>query len=394
MLKFLWILFSLFALPAAALAADPLVELGEQLFNNETFDGNGRTCVTCHDAAESFGASPEGIAALFSSDPQDPLFIAENDPALATLENPCLMRQGNERALFLENVDGFGSAPVFRASPHLLNIALTAPYGQSGHVANLRDFPDGAIQQHFTQTMARAVGTDFRLATSQELDALEAFMGSITFPTDGNLSLDRMIEYAVSEGADAAAIERGRDLFFGDVAQCSRCHSGPALSDADGSLGTGTGNLAFDTGVVNLGVNNNDGCFGGPGDPTIPLPAEAGGAREFSTPPLLGVAKTGPFFHDHSAETLFDAVNFYASVTFLVSPAAALMPTPSAFSIADTFDMVAFLEAISVDPPAPAVPSLPRWSTGLLGGVLLAAFPLVRALRRRRRKRSAAGGSS
>ena len=205
---------------------------------------------------------------------------------------------------------------MFRGSPHLLNVGLTAPYGQSGSVANLRDFPEGAIVQHATKTMARVLGSDFRFPTTQELDALEAYMNSITFPTDGNLSLDRMIAYAVSQGADEAAIERGRDLFFGDLAQCSRCHSGPALAHADGSLGSGTGNLAFNTKVVDLGVNNNDGCFGGPGDPTIPLPAEAGGSREFSTPALLGVANTAPFFHDHSAETLFDARTYYDSLAF------------------------------------------------------------------------------
>jgi cytochrome c peroxidase len=356
MARFLFALSLLFVSPMSSLAADPLVELGDQLFLEETFDGNGRTCATCHDANESYGMTPEGIASFFAADPLDPLFIAENDPALETLENPCLMRQGNERALFLANIDGFASPPVFRGAPHLLNIGLTGPYGQSGDVANLRDFPTAAIEQHFTQTMARNAGPDFRLPTDSELDALEAFMNSITFPTDGDLDLDRMIFYAVAQGADAAAIERGRDLFFGDVAQCSRCHSGPALADADGSLGTGTGNLAFNTGVVNLGANNNDGCFGGPGDPTIPLPAEAGGNREFSTPPLLGVANTAPFFHDNSSDSLFDAVSFYVSKTFLTSPAAALLPQPSIFSIADTLDMVAFLEAISVDPPPEAVP--------------------------------------
>jgi len=356
MTRFLFTLFLLFGMPIGSVAADPLVELGERLFAEETFGGNGRTCATCHAADESFGMAPQGIASLFAADPLDPLFIAENDPALATLENPCLMRQGNERALFLENVDGFASPPVFRGSPHMLNIGLTGPYGQSGEVANLRDFPTAAIEQHFTQTMARNPGPDFRLPTSNELDALEAFMGSITFPTDGDLDLDRMILYAVSQGADAAAIQRGRSLFFGEVAQCSRCHSGPALADADGSLGTGTGNLDFDTGVVNLGVNNNDGCFGGPGDPGVPLPAEAGGRRKFSTPPLLGVANTAPFFHDNSSDTLFDAVSFYVSATFLTSPAAALLPQPSIFSIADTLDIVAFLEAISVDPPPQAVP--------------------------------------
>ena len=393
MARFL-IAFCLWVLPASSLAADPLVEMGEQLFNSETFDGNGRTCATCHVAGESFGLSPQGIASLFSSDPLDPLFIAENDPALATLENTCLLRQGNERALFLENVDGFASPPVFRGSPHLLNLALTAPYGQSGHVPTLRNFPDGAVEQHFTQTMARSQGSDFRLPTGQELDALEAFMASITFPTDGNLNLDRMIAYAVSQGTDAAAIQRGRDLFFGDLAQCSRCHDGPALSDADGSLGTGTGNLNFDTGVVNLGANQNDGCFGGPGDPTIPLPPEAGGNREFNTPQLLGVANTAPFFHDNSAETLFDSVNFYASATFLTSPAGLLLPTPSVFSIADTLDMVAFLEAVSVDPPPASVPGLRPGSIALLAGLLVATSRLAWApLRSRGGKRNTRGGA-
>jgi cytochrome c peroxidase len=258
-------------------------------------------------------------------------------------------------------------------------------------VANLRDFPDGAIVQHATKTMARAPGVDFRLPTAGELDAMEAFMNSITFPTDGNLSLDRMIAYAISQGADEAAIERGRQLFFGDLAQCSTCHSGPALAHADGSLGLGTGNLAFDNGVVNLGVNNNDGCFGGPGDPTIPLPSEPAG-REFSTPPLLGVANTAPFFHDHSVETLFDAVSFYASVTFLTSPAGLLLPTPSAFSIEDTLDLVAFLEAISVDPPPDpmGVPSLSPSSLAIVAGLLL-AMPLL-LTRIGRGKQGAKGG--
>ncbi len=140
----LCLLLTILSMPGSSLAANHRVALGEQIFNNETFDGNGRTCATCHVAGQSFGVNPQGIASLFASDPLDPLFIAENDPALATLENSCLMRQGNERALFLENIDGFASPPVFRASPHLLNIALTAAYGQSGGVANLRDFPAGA----------------------------------------------------------------------------------------------------------------------------------------------------------------------------------------------------------------------------------------------------------
>ena len=69
MARFLSTLSLLFALPLASLAADPLVPLGEQLFFEETFDGNGRTCATCHDPGESFGGTPQGIASLFAADP-------------------------------------------------------------------------------------------------------------------------------------------------------------------------------------------------------------------------------------------------------------------------------------------------------------------------------------
>jgi cytochrome c peroxidase len=372
------LIFALTPLATPAHAIDPLVELGQQIFDNETFDGNGRTCRTCHDANQAYSITSDGIATLFASNPLDPLFINENDPALATLENSCLLRGGDFRALMLENPDGFGSPPVFRNAPHLLNVGLTAPYGQTGDVPLLRDFVEPAIVQHATKTMARVAGVDFRVPTSGELDALEAYMNSISFPTDGNFDLDRMINYAIELGADAAAIQRGRDLFFDGSAgapQCFRCHSGPTLSDADGSLGTGTGNLNFNTGVVNVQANQDDNCEGGPGDPTKPLPAEDGGNREFNTPSLLGIAAIAPFFHDGSAGTLLDAVKFYSSFTFFNSPAGLLMPTDAAFTNVDASDITAFLEALSVDPsPAVAVPSLSPWSISLLV-VLLLAIP-------------------
>ena len=40
-------------------------------------------------------------------------------------------------------------------------------------------FAQGAIAQHFPKTLERINGIDFRLATSEELDALEAYMLSL-----------------------------------------------------------------------------------------------------------------------------------------------------------------------------------------------------------------------
>ena len=64
------------------------------------FNGNGRTCGTCHPADNNFTIDPEFIAALPDD---DPLFVAEFVPALAeNFEKPELMRKVG---LILENTN-------------------------------------------------------------------------------------------------------------------------------------------------------------------------------------------------------------------------------------------------------------------------------------------------
>jgi hypothetical protein len=74
---------------ASVETTDALVARGAQLFFHETFGGNGRTCGTCHRAEDNLTLSPDFIATLPQS---DPLFVAENVPELAELENPQLLR--------------------------------------------------------------------------------------------------------------------------------------------------------------------------------------------------------------------------------------------------------------------------------------------------------------
>ena len=85
---------------------DALIALGRDLFFEETFDGNGRTCGSCHPASNNFAIDLAFIATLPD---EDPLFVAESNPDLAeNFENPTLMR---EVGLILENQDGFGDLP-------------------------------------------------------------------------------------------------------------------------------------------------------------------------------------------------------------------------------------------------------------------------------------------
>ena len=101
-----------------------------------------------------------------------------------------------EFGLILENVDGL-EAPttkfVMRGVPHTLGLQVSlqrdtglanppAPAemtGWSGDGApgagSLREFATGAVTQHFTKSLLRRVGQDFKLPTSKQLDAMEGF---------------------------------------------------------------------------------------------------------------------------------------------------------------------------------------------------------------------------
>ncbi|MGH2571189.1 MAG: c-type cytochrome, partial [bacterium] len=166
---------------------DPQAELvarGRDLFENETFAGNGRTCASCHPATNNLTIDPTFIATL---DRDDPLFVAETNPALARgFENPRLMR---EQGLIRENLDGFGnldSTFVMRGVPHTLALRGSIDdtngdplLGWSGDGSpgdgSLRSFAIGAVIQHFTKSTDRIAGVDFRLPTEEELEAMEAF---------------------------------------------------------------------------------------------------------------------------------------------------------------------------------------------------------------------------
>ena len=87
----------------------------------ETFDGNGRTCATCHPATNNFTIDPAFIATLPDD---DPLFVAEFNPDLADLENSKALRQ---RALITENTDGLDRPGVPAACRHAGPTCLARP---------------------------------------------------------------------------------------------------------------------------------------------------------------------------------------------------------------------------------------------------------------------------
>jgi cytochrome c peroxidase len=298
---------------------ETLIAKGEEIFFNETFNGNGRTCGTCHRREANFAIDPTFIATLPD---KDPLFVAEFNPDLKfNFENPKLMR---EFGLIQENLDGFDDLEhkfVMRGVPHVLALRTSVNSNQgprtgwSGDGApgdgSLRSFATGAVTQHFTKTLNRVPGVDFRLPTEQELDALEAFM----------LSLGRQQDLQLPLPLKGYVARRGQELFMNDdVGKCNRCHVNAGATAVFG--GTNFGNINFDTGVENLPdqpadltgePNPPDGGFGRDARPD---PPGGFGNGTFNVPPLVEAADTGPFFHNNAIRTIEGAVSFYDGEAF------------------------------------------------------------------------------
>ena len=292
---------------------DKLISQGADLFFNETFNGNGRTCGTCHPSDNNFTIDPPFIATLPAN---DPLFVAEFNPTLAQLERPALMRS---HGLILENVDGLEDPTVkfvMRGVPHTLGmqVSLTqdttqvpTPFemtGWSGDGApgtgSLREFAIGAVTQHFTKRLNRVAGTDFKLPKEHQLDAMEAFQLSLGREKDFDLT-------KITFKPTIIDLNAGENLFInGDTnpdpatnGTCNFCHSNGG-ANALTPLGV---NRNFNTNVEDrphpartpAQPFPKDGGFG-------KTPASANGAfgnGMFNTASVVEAADTAPFFHNN-----------------------------------------------------------------------------------------------
>jgi hypothetical protein len=332
--------------PAPAPGTERIVE-GRRLFFEETFGGNGRTCGTCHPARNNFTIDSSFIATL---PPGDPLFVGDTLPDLGgRFENDKLIRGVG---LILENLDGFADLEnvfVMRGVPHTLALRLSVASAQaprtgwSGDGApgdgSVRAFATGAVIQHFTKTLNRLPGIDFRLPTDAELDALEAFQ----------LALGRQKELALPLRLRSAVALRGQAIFNSATeGKCSACHFNAGANADPKIFGPTAGNLNFDTGVEDLPDQPAD-LLGekNPADDGLDFP----GDRTFNTPGLVESADTGPFFHNNSVETIEAAVAFYTGDAFTNSPAGKLLvgATGSAINLDVTkvVAVAAFLRVIN-----------------------------------------------
>lgn len=336
-----------------------LVAKGEDIFFNETFGGNGRTCVTCHRPEDNWRITPAFIATLPDD---DPLFAHEFMPEFKeNFEKADLLR---EWGLILMNPDGFDDLEndfVMRTVNSLRSVRTSIegmPHegmenqldfmepltGWAGDGApgdgSLRSFAIGAIIQHMPRTLAREPGVDFRLPTDEELDALEAFM----------LTLGRQEELSLPLPLKGDLALRGQDLFIdrdNKNGRCNVCHINAGASSLQASvLPQGR--------IVNLGsIVHATGEEFAPGKPTELIPLDDGykDTHQFNTPPVVEAADAGPLFHSGFVKSVEEAVDIYNLDTFRESEVGIALTrrfgTETDLSASEVLAIGAFLRVIN-----------------------------------------------
>jgi len=237
-------------------------------------------------------------------------------------------------------IDTAAGKPNLRAAPALVNLAWKKSFGWDGRFDQLRVFLAGhAIGQ---------LGSDLGDAKVR-LDALpiyHAYFARVPQALDSSLAAYVITRYAGDSPWDR--VERSRDVppdlkagyqLFGGKAQCSVCHPPPLYSD-----------LAFHR----LGLIATPDEGRGKVDP-----AQKGA---FATPTLRGAALRTSFFHDASAQTLEDAIDWHlaggtgqGADKSIVDPALKKVTlTP-----AERAQLIAFVRALTAPDAVPAKPVLP-----------------------------------
>lgn len=284
------------------------VELGKQLFFDPRLSGdNTKSCTSCHLPEKAF-------------------------------------TDGLSRAR------GAGGKQLTRNTPSLLNVGFYSAYFWDGRAASLEDqalvpiqSPDEMNQNlndlekelnvipGYRSEFQRVFGSGTTRANIAK--ALAAFQRTLI---SRNSPFDRFLAGATNALSEDA--RRGWELFKGD-AGCIRCHNGPNLSDGK---------------FYRLGIGLDDRGRG----------AITGQRRDifaFRTPALRDVARTAPYMHDGSLETLSNVVEFYYRGVPKQLPDGSPLDTEGLLgqSYSEVSAVVAFLESLTGEPVYITPPKLP-----------------------------------
>jgi len=250
-----------------------LSQSGRRLFDRPFPHTNGRSCATCHVHEEHTTLSPDHVAELLESDPDDALFnpLDADDPDAAQLTYEHLAK-GLVRVLLrlADNVDLIDAAgkvitpadrnlEVWRAVPSVANAAITAPYQYDGRAPTLQEQAQSAIIAH----------SQGRPVQREQLERIAAFEQTV-FTSERARFVYEQLERGVpldqirvpEEHLRLSASEqRGRTLYDSG---CAPCHGGPTTRQI-------TSQAVHDSGFFAVGPEGYVQFDIQPGAPPVPV---------------------------------------------------------------------------------------------------------------------------
>jgi cytochrome c peroxidase len=363
--------------PATEHTAREISNEGRQLFEHETFGGNGRTCRTCHSQANGTLTLTQ-IDERFAEDPNGPLFRGDGTDDGAGHGTSRIRADGT----ILVNValpDGVTvlddpaarHVTLRRGIPSTNNTpALDDVLMYDGRAEDLIEQARGAIHDHAANTVE---------PTEEDLELIAEFQRSSPFFTSPAL-------LAFASGGPPPTLPEGNTeserrgrRFFDNVPLsppstrgiCAICHSGPMLNTSNGFnpipvppffvpagerfqsilsgelLPNGDAFRAYQfrdpDGNVSVAVASDPGRALVTGDfRGFPF----GNLGQFKIPSLWNVKQTSPYFHNSGAKTLEDVVNHYAFFFEFATPIAMPGAPPIIMTEQDKQDLLAFLRLL------------------------------------------------
>ncbi len=269
------------------------IELGRDLFFDERLSQDGSiACASCHLPAEA-GADVDAVS-----------YGVEEQAGRRNA--PTVWNVGLKRHLFWDgraaSLDEQVWGPLF--APDEMGASREAV------LALLRS--DAGLGERFRQAFPL---DDDPLRIERVADAIAIYEAQLITPTRVDAFLGG------NDGALDEREQRGLDLFQG---ACVRCHDGPGVGgqrfEKLGDQEPWPASRASDLGRFEVTGEEDDRLV-------------------FAVPQLRNVARTAPYFHDGSVETLAEAVRLMA-----------WHQVGERFEEGEIADVVAFLEALSADP--------------------------------------------
>ena len=322
--------------PADNAMSEARFQLGRKLFYDARLSGNGKeSCASCHSQELAFTDGRK--VAVGSTGETTP----RNSPSIANAAWHATLTWANPSMVTLERqMEGplFGEAPIEMGVNDDNRADILRRY---------KDDPD--YRQEFSQVFP---GEADPITFGNIIKAIAAFERGVV---SASSKYDRYLE---GKAVLTPEETRGKDLFFGEKAECHHCHGSVNFDDQFYHAST----REIETPFHNTGIYNIDGkgAYPAPNRGVFESTNAPEDMGKFRAPSLRNIAVTAPYMHDGSVPTLEEVIDIYAASGRNIpsgpragdgrlNPHKSELIVPIDLSAQEKSDLIAFLKTLTDD---------------------------------------------